>query len=63
MICAAGSDGYWAHALWQRHGLHPEEYDAMPRKMKLFYIASELVVDDERKQAKIVAEAQRNMRR
>ena len=35
----------------------------MPRKMKLFYIASELVVADERKQAKIVAEAQRNMRR
>ena len=56
---AAGSDGYWAHTLWQRHGLRPEEYDAMPRKMQLFYIASELVVDEEQQLARIQAEAAR----
>ncbi|MCD8150602.1 MAG: hypothetical protein LUE92_13800 [Clostridiales bacterium] len=33
---------YWAHVLWQRHNLRMEEFDAMPRKRKLFYIASEL---------------------
>lgn len=46
LIRAAGSDGYWAHTLWQRHGLRPEEYDAMPRRRQLFYIASELVTDE-----------------
>lgn len=33
---------YWAHILWQRHNLRMEDFDAMPRKRKLFYIASEL---------------------
>lgn len=32
--------------LWQRHGLRPEEFEAMPRTMQLFYIASELQEED-----------------
>jgi len=38
---SAGSETYWAHVLWQRHGLRPEEFDRMSRRQKLFYIASE----------------------
>ena len=33
--------GFWAHMLWQRHNLRPEEFDAMSIKRKMFYIASE----------------------
>lgn len=32
----------WAHILWQRHNLRPEEFERMSRPMQLFYIASEL---------------------
>ena len=41
LIRSAGSETYWAHVLWQRHGLRPEEFDRMSRRQKLFYIASE----------------------
>lgn len=41
LIACVGSEPYWAHILWQRHGLRMEEFDAMPKKTKLFYIASE----------------------
>lgn len=33
---------HWAHILWQRHNLRPEEFERMPRARQLFYIASEL---------------------
>lgn len=38
-----GTETYWAHVIWQRHHLPIEKFDAMPRKQKLFYIASECV--------------------
>ncbi len=40
-----GSTAYWAHVLWQRHDLRPEEFEAMPRSKQRFFIASELVED------------------
>lgn len=37
---------YWAHVLWQRHGLRMEEFEKMDIYKKLAYIASELVEDE-----------------
>ena len=37
-----GQEWRWAHILWQRHGLRMEEFDKMPDRTKLFYIASEM---------------------
>ncbi|MCD8364260.1 MAG: hypothetical protein LUC83_00285 [Clostridiales bacterium] len=34
---------YWAHMVWQQHNLRMEEFYAMPRRLQLLYIASELV--------------------
>lgn len=41
----AGGDAYWAHILWQRHNLRIEDFYEMSRRMKLLYIASELLED------------------
>lgn len=38
---------HWAHVLWQRHGLRMEEFEKMPRRTKLFYIASELCENED----------------
>jgi len=35
--------GFWAHILWQRHNLRPEDFYAMPDRTKMYYIASENV--------------------
>jgi hypothetical protein len=35
------SEWYWAHVLWQKHGLRFEEFAEMPRKVQLAYIASQ----------------------
>lgn len=44
---AKGTLEYWAHVLWQRHNLRMEEFNSMPRKRQLFYIASELAEMEE----------------
>ncbi len=36
---------YWSHILWQRHNLRPEEFESMPHRRQLFFIASELEED------------------
>lgn len=33
----------WAHILWQRHGLRPEEFAKMTRDVQLAYVSSELM--------------------
>lgn len=45
LMADAYNDGYWASVLWQRHNLRMEEFHAMPRRLKLLYIASELEED------------------
>ncbi len=43
----------WAHILWQVHGLRMEEFYNMPDTLRAFYIASEMVmVEDREKRAK-----------
>lgn len=37
---------YWCNKLWQRHNLRPEEFEAMPRPMQSFYIASEILEEE-----------------
>ena len=37
-----GTEDYWTHLLWQRHGLRVEEFLDMPHRQKLVYIASEI---------------------
>ena len=39
-------DAYWAHVLWQRHGLRIEDYEKMTEAQKAFYIASERYEDE-----------------
>lgn len=39
---------WWAHALWQRHGLRMEDFCNMTRAQRLFYIASEIRAGEER---------------
>lgn len=38
-----GSEANWAHILWQRHNLRPDEFEAMPPQKKAFFIASEII--------------------
>ena len=38
-----GSASYWAHVLWQRHGVPMDVYLAWPRLKQAAYIASELL--------------------
>ena len=47
LIRSGGGDGYWAHVLWQRHGLRMEDFAVMPRTRQLFYIASELIESED----------------
>lgn len=46
LISTPGGDGYWASVLWQRHNLRMEDFHAMPRRLQLLYIASELEEDE-----------------
>lgn len=41
-----GPGWYWAHVMWQNHGIRMEEWTEMPRNVQLAYIASELVERD-----------------
>ena len=43
LIESKGTLEYWAHVLWQRHGLRPEEFERMPKRKRGFFIAYELV--------------------
>ncbi len=38
----------WAHVLWQIHGLRMEEFYNMPDRLQALYMASELVMVEER---------------
>lgn len=38
--------GHWASKLWQRHNLRMEDFYNMPRKMRLLYVASEILEDE-----------------
>ncbi len=37
----------WAHILWQRRGLRMEEFMAMSDELKLLYVASELLANEQ----------------
>jgi len=37
----------WAHMLWQRRGLRMEEFLAMSDELKLVYVASELLANEQ----------------
>jgi hypothetical protein len=37
-----GSLADWIRILWQRHGLRPEEFYAMPTELQAWYVAMEL---------------------
>lgn len=46
-----GEDGefysMWAHILWQRRGLRMEEFMSMSDDLKLVYVASELLANQQ----------------
>ncbi len=47
----------WAHLLWQRHHIRMEEFYNMNPRLRCLYIASELVVADDRRKQQDLARA------
>lgn len=39
----ANSDSFWAHLMWQKHGMRFQEFFGMEESERLIYIASELL--------------------
>lgn len=46
----------WAHVMWQNHGLRIEEFLNLPSEMRHLYIASEEVMVEERRKARMERE-------